>query len=114
MLRSPVRAVVHLLDREGFRPESPRHATDESFSRFSAGTVHEALEADGFVVEETMAVAPVLGPNPERIASTRADAKAWPHLLELEEEIGRRPERWVPAAAVLVSARRPASKRMVK
>lgn len=114
LLRSPTRAVLGRLDREGFRSEPPRHATGESFRRFSVPELKDRLSRTGFEVIETVAVAPGLGPDAERIAAVRADAKAWPHLLELEEEVGRRPERWAGAAAVLLSARRPSSKRMVK
>lgn len=114
LFRSPVRAVLNRLDREGFRAEPARHATEASFQRMSAPSVHERLEASGFAIEETMAVAPALGPDAARIAAVRADPKAWSHLLELEEEVGRRPERWARAAAVVVAARRSASNRTVK
>jgi len=114
LLRSPVRAVLPRLDREGFRAEPARHATGDSFRRLSALDVRERLDAAGFIVADTVAVAPALGPDPERIQAVRSDPKAWSHLLELEEQVGRRPERWPHAAAVLVAARRPASDRMVK
>ncbi|MGA8091913.1 MAG: class I SAM-dependent methyltransferase [Thermoplasmata archaeon] len=114
LLRSPVRAVLGRLDREGFRTEPPRHATPESFRRFTVREVQDRLRYTGWEVTETVAVAPALGADPLTVEAVRADLKAWPHLLNLEEEIGRRPERWVEAAAVLLSARRPSSKRMVK
>ncbi len=114
LLRSPIRAVLARLDREGFRTEPPRHATPESFRRFTVREVQDRLLRTGWQVTETVAVSPALGPDPLRVAAARTDPKAWPHLLNLEEEVGRRPERWVEAAAVLLSARRPSSKRMVK
>lgn len=114
LLRSPTRAVLARLDREGFRPEPPRHETPESFRRFAVRELQDRLVGDGFEMVETVAVAPALGPDALRIEAVRGDAKAWPHLLDLEEEVGRRPERWSEAAAVLLSARLPSSKRMVK
>jgi SAM-dependent methyltransferase len=114
LLRSPTRAVLGRLDREGFRSELSRHANAESFRRFSVRELQDRLSRNGFDMVETVAVAPALGPDAVRIGAVRADPKAWPHLLDLEEEVGRRPERWVEAAAVLLCARRPSSKRMVK
>jgi len=72
----------------------------------------ERLVAPGGIL--VVEIAPALGPDALRIEAVRGDAKAWPHLLDLEEEVGRRPERWSEAAAVLLSARLPSSKRMVK
>jgi SAM-dependent methyltransferase len=114
LLRSPIRAVLGRLDREGFSTEPPRRATAGPFRRFSPEDLRGRLERAGWEIQETMAVAPALGPDPVRIAAVRSDAKAWSRLLELEEEIGRRPERWRDAAAVLLSARHPRSKRMIK
>lgn len=114
LLRAPARAVLARLDREGFRPEPPRHATPPTFRRFPAGEFADGLTQRGWELIETVAVAPALGTDPERVAAVRSDPKAWSRLLELEEELGHRPARWVDAAAVLVAARRPSSKRMIK
>ncbi len=114
LLCAPVRAVLGRLDREGFRPDPPRHLTPESFRRFTVPEVQERLQRTGWEVTETLAVAPALGSDPLRVEAVRKDPKAWPHLLELEEAVGLRPERWGEAAAVLLAARRPSSKRMVK
>ena len=91
LLRSPVRAVLGRLDREGFRTEPPRRASAGPFRRFSAEDLRNRLERAGWEIRETVAVAPALGPDPVRVAAVHDDAKSWPHLLELEEEIGRRP-----------------------
>jgi hypothetical protein len=61
----------------------------------------------GWVVLEAMAVAPALGFDPERIAAVRPVPRAWTHLLEVEEALGRIPERWEGAAAMMVALRRP-------
>lgn len=114
LFRSPVRAILARLDREGFRSEPPRHATPRSFRRFDADDVGGRLRDSGWEVSETIAVAPALGADPDRVRAVRRDSKAWTRLLELEEEIGRRPERWPGAAAVLLAARRPPSMRMIK
>lgn len=106
LLRAPTRAVLARLDREGFRKEPYRRATPKSFRRFTADEVRGRLHARGWDVRETVAVAAALGPDPARIDSVRADPKAWTHLLEIEEEVGRRHERWASAAAVLLSAAR--------
>lgn len=114
LLRAPVRAVLGRLDREGFRAEAPRHPTPRTFRRYSAEETVDRLRSVGWKVEETMAVAPALGADPARAAAVRADPKSWARLLELEEEIGRRPDRWSSAASVLLAARRTSSMRMIK
>jgi len=111
---SPSRAILSRLDREGFRVEPPRRGPTESFRRFSVEELHRRLLDAGWEVLETLAVAPALGPDAGRIAAIRSNSKAWGTLLDLEEEVGRRPARWTAAAAVLVSARCPSSKRMIK
>jgi SAM-dependent methyltransferase len=114
LLRAPARAVLGRLDREGFRAEPARKATEGPFRRFPALELHERWRRAGWEVLETMAVAPSLGADPLRAAAVRSDDAAWPRLLDLEEQVGRRPGRWAGAAAVLLCARRPASKRTVK
>ena len=114
LLRAPVRAVLPRVDREGFSVELPRRRNPGAFRRFSAREVTDRLARDGWEVEETIAVAPVLGPDRVRIDSVRSEPGAWIHLIDLEEQVGRRAERWEPAAAVLLAARRPSSKRMIK
>ena len=114
LLRAPIRAVLHRLDPEGFVLEPTRHDSKPSFRRLSPTEVRSRFERNGWESLETLAVAPVLGPDPLRISAVRTDPKAWSHLLELEEEVGRRPERWGRAAAVLISARRPSLMRMIK
>lgn len=106
LLRAPVRAVLPRVLREGFREEAVRKAVPGPFRRIAADRLGERLRVEGWRVLETVAVAPALGPDPGRIASTRADPRAWDHLLELEEEIGRDPPRWASAASVLLAAER--------
>lgn len=107
LLRSPPLAVLRRLDREGFRAELARRAPRETFRRFSARELHERWRRNGWTVTETLAVAPLLGPDMLRATAVRADPRAWPRLLELEEAAGGRPERWAGAAAVLLAARKP-------
>ena len=114
LFRAPLRVIVDRLDREPFREETARHTTPRSFRRFRVEELHARLGVEGFDLRETIAVAPALGPDSERISAVRTDAKAWSRLLDLEEEVGHRAERWPRAAAVLVAARRPASMRMIK
>jgi len=114
LLRAPLRAVLGRLDREGFRAEPARRATMDSFRRFAVTELQDRWQRTGWEVLETVAVAPLLGPDPVRSAAVRADEKAWSRLLDLEEEVGRRPARWEEAAAVLLSVHRPASKHTIK
>ena len=114
LLRAPVRAVLNRLDREGYRPEPARRASEGEFRRFSADELLGRWHRAGWESVETMAVAPALGADPVRTASVRTDELAWERLLNLEEEIGRRPDRWAGAAAVLLCARRPAPDRTIK
>ena len=114
LFRTPLTVILDRLDREPFRTEPPRHATPRSFRRFRVEELRVRLESRGWEIRETVAVAPTLGPDPKRISVIRTDPKAWARLLDLEEEVGHRPERWPGAAAVLVAARHPSSMRMIK
>ncbi|HTT25951.1 MAG TPA: class I SAM-dependent methyltransferase, partial [Thermoplasmata archaeon] len=109
-LRAPPAWVDARIEREGFEAMVPRKAEDAgAFRRAPPETITERLTAWGLDPLEVLAVAPVMGTDPERIEVVRADAKAWSGLLALEERWGARPERWAAAAAYLVAARRPAS-----
>ncbi len=106
LLRSPVRALVPRIEREGFVEEARRRSDEGAFLRATPSDLTGWLGSAEWSAVETMAVAPVLGTDAERVAAARGDAKAWEHLLEVEEEVGRRAERWDRAAAVLVALRR--------
>jgi len=114
LFHAPLAAILSRLDREPFRAEPPRHETPRAFHRFTVEEVVARMRLRGWEVRETMAVAPALGPDPGRIASGRRDPKSWARLLDLEEVVGHRSERWARAAAVLVAARHPSSMRMIK
>lgn len=104
LLRAPVQAVLPRVLREGFDPEPPRKESPGGFRRIDASALRERLRGAGWAVRETLAVAPGLGPRPRRIAAVSEDPKAWTHLIEMEEALGRDPKRWPRAAAVLVAA----------
>ena len=104
LVRAPVAALLPRIEREGFAPERPRRREAGAFRRVSATDLVRRLEGVGWTVSEVLAVAPALGPDPERIRACASDPKAWGHLLQLEEAAGHEPERWVRAAAVLVAA----------
>lgn len=104
LLRAPVRALTPRIEREGFDPMPFRRTQDGEFRRIPVAELVRTL-GRGFEVREVLAVAPALGAMAPRIAAVRTDSKAWEHLLLVEEELGRRPERSTEAAAVLVAAR---------
>ena len=107
LLRSPIAAVRLRLAREGFAPEPTRRKDAGAFRRYTVAELSQRLAGAGWEVLEVSAVAPALGADAERIAAAERDSKAWAHLVELEEQLGRVPERWGSAAAVLIAARRP-------
>jgi hypothetical protein len=104
LMRSPTAVVAPRVAREGFREDAPRKRAPGPFRRFTAGQLAERLAERRYRLEETLAVAPALGPDAGRLARVARDPKAWDHLLELEEVLGRDPGRWGSAAAVLVAA----------
>lgn len=104
MLRSPQRAVVARVEAEGFAREIARRSRAGRFRRFSAAEISAWGRMGHWTIEETMAVAPVLGPDAARVDAVARDPRAWDRLLEVEEEFGRQPERWPRAAALLVAA----------
>jgi SAM-dependent methyltransferase len=104
LLRSTPRVVAARIAREGFVEEPRRRKVPGEFRRVDPRLLHERLRSWGFQVEETVAVAPALGPDGVRAQAAANDLKAWSHLLEVEETLGRAPERWSAAAAVLVAA----------
>jgi SAM-dependent methyltransferase len=109
LLRAPPRVVVARTDREGFAAEPSRKTTAGAFRRTEVADLLRTIESKGFRVVEVVAVAPALGSDPGRAAEVARDPKAWAHLLEIEESLGRSPERWGSAAAVLLSAIGPES-----
>jgi SAM-dependent methyltransferase len=104
MLRSPVRAIVGRVEAEGFAREIARKPKAGRFRRFSAAEVSAWCHAGRWEIAEIVAVAPMLGPDAARVDAVARDRLAWNRLLEVEEEVGRRPERWPRAAALLVAA----------
>jgi hypothetical protein len=106
--------VIPRILKEGFSTESARKTRPGPFLRFAARALAEDLERRGWTVSEVLAVAPALGPDPNRLETIQHDPKAWDHLLRIEEELGRNPERWTAAAAVLVAAEARTSMRAIK
>ncbi len=106
LLRAPVRAVLGRVVAEGFAPVPARRASPGAFRRIDPGELALWCESRGLSVREIVAVAPTLGPDAARIDAVARDPVAWDRLLEVEESVGRNPERWPGAAAVLVAAER--------
>lgn len=108
LFRVPTPALVARVDREGFALDPPRKSDPGTFRRYIPDELKEMMTRRGWWIEETMAVAPALGGDRERLEGVAPDPLAWAHLLELEESVGHREERTRRAAAVLVAVRRPA------
>jgi Methyltransferase domain len=109
LLRSPVGAVLPRLTREGFEIERVRRAEPGEFRRFAVPEIVRRLAQERWRIREVLVVAPSLGPDATALEAVARDAKAWSHLLELEEEVGRNPARWPAAAAILAAAEAPAA-----
>jgi hypothetical protein len=103
LLRAPVAAVRPRVEREGFAVESRVPRPRQGFRRFSVGELRGLLEREGIEIVEALSVAPLLGLDPERVRAVSTDPKAWGHLLELEEEIGRTEGRRGVAASLLIA-----------
>ncbi|HXW67927.1 MAG TPA: class I SAM-dependent methyltransferase [Thermoplasmata archaeon] len=106
LLRSPLAVILSRVAREGFVALPARRATPRTFDRLDVASVEREVAAAGFVRREALAVAPGLGGEPERVARAAGDRTAWSRLLELEQALGRDPERWPRAAAVLLAFER--------
>jgi Methyltransferase domain len=107
LLRAPPAAVLPRILREGFEELPPRKPEAGEFRRIRADEVSEFARRTGWEVQELIAVGPALGQDPDRVAAVRTDPKAWAHLVHVEEELGRRSDRWSRAAALLASLQRP-------
>ena len=106
LLRAPRVLAQRRVEGEGFTSQLPKAGHRSRFRRLSVAELDRLLDAEGLRREEAVAVAPCLGTDAERIKAVAEDPVAWVHLLELEEAVGRSPERWASAAAVLLSYRR--------
>jgi len=109
LLRAPTAALLPRILREGFRPEPARRKHAGEFRRLHVADLHARWHTAEWEVTETIAVAPAIGADGSRIAAARKDPKAWDHLLEVEEALGRLPDRWPHAASVLLAVRRRAA-----
>ena len=97
------------IEREGFRPVRSGTVPGVGFRRWSAPELLRYLRDRQFDPLEVMAVAPLLGSDPQRIEAASASVSAWTSLLQWEESVGRDPDRWPEAAAVIVVAQRTSS-----
>ncbi len=106
LLAAPPAALLPRIEREGYRREPRRKDRDGEFQRWSIDHLRERLAPAGWELLESLAVAPALGADAERVAAVGSNDRAWGNLLAVEEELGRRESRWSSAAAVLVALRR--------
>ncbi|MHB8352563.1 MAG: class I SAM-dependent methyltransferase, partial [Thermoplasmata archaeon] len=105
LLAAPPRAVLPRVVREGFRAFEPARKGSGAFRRFSIDAQGSLLQRVGWRVEERIAVAPSLGQDPGQLQAIWSDPRAWENFLQVEEAVGRGPDRWPGAAALLVAAR---------
>ncbi len=103
LLRAPVPAARTRIEREGFKIEPRVPRPRQGFRRFSEGELWGLLESEGVEIVDALAVAPLLGFEPDRIRAVSGDPKAWGHLLDLEEDFGRTEGRRAVAASLLVA-----------
>jgi hypothetical protein len=106
LLRSPAPLVEARILREGFVEAPSSRGVHSLFRALDVATAVSWLSPLGFRVVETMSVAPALGQEPDHLTSIQSDAISWGRLLDLEERLGRRPDRWTVAAAVLLCLER--------
>jgi SAM-dependent methyltransferase len=107
LLRSPRSLVRSRIAREGFEELPPRHESPH-FARIAVPELREHWTRSGWEVLETVAVAPALGPEAERIEAAWSAPESRLALIELEEAVGSEPANWASAAAVLLAVRAPA------
>ena len=89
LFRAPTSALLARVEKEGFALDLPRKSDPGSFRRYNPDELKEAIARRGWWVEETLAVAPALGGDRERLEGVVGDPIAWSHLIELEEAMGR-------------------------
>jgi SAM-dependent methyltransferase len=106
ILASPSSLVLARIDREGFEPLPSRHEP-QGFARLAIRELIARWAGSGWTPIETLAVAPATGAEPERIEAAWRTPDGRQALIQLEETLGGRVERWPSAAAVLVAARAP-------
>ena len=106
LFSAPVRAVMPRVDLEGFEPLSERRGVTKPFRRMVEEEAKTILGREGLEIVDSMAVAPALGHNAERVSAIWPHEAAWRHLLEFEETIGRQPQHRNRAAALLIAAQR--------
>jgi SAM-dependent methyltransferase len=106
LLAAPLRAVQPRVEREGFDRVREKETGGRHFWRFTPSEVEAEVRRAGFDLREVIAVGPSLGNDSSKLGAIRAAPTAWAHLLELEEAIGRQPDRQREAAAILLAAER--------
>ena len=104
LLAAPVAAVFPRIAREGFGTSEGSPGDRHGFRRLGEPDIRRLLHATGFEFRECLAVAPILGSDPERAEAASRLPAAWKHLLELEEAFGREPGRRRAASARLIAA----------
>ncbi|MFZ3355139.1 MAG: class I SAM-dependent methyltransferase [Thermoplasmata archaeon] len=75
----------------GFQPNAPHRMARWEFQFYTPAEAQRALTRAGFRTMDIMSVAPIAAFQDRIASSARRDARTWKALLEIEEQVGRRP-----------------------
>ncbi|MCI4358268.1 MAG: class I SAM-dependent methyltransferase [Thermoplasmata archaeon] len=103
LMLAPPNALQARIEREGFEPILAPTRPHHGFRRFTEGDLRAEFQRAGVEWAESLAVAPLLGADPDRVREVSRDPRAWKNLLELEERFGRQVEHREVAASLLVA-----------
>ena len=105
-LKRPDAFHIYRVLREGWQPFDPEHLAPWEFGFWRPERLTRIIESQGFRVVEQMAIAPLMGNQPELLRRLHRDRPVWANLVRLEEEAGHLPECLGVGAAYLIAGRR--------
>lgn len=91
IFRDPERSYLNAILRNEVQPYDPPHGARYEFKFWRSEGLASALKDAGFIVTDRMAVAPLLGAQPNVLRAFQKDRRAWSNLLRFEEAVGRWP-----------------------
>ncbi|HEV2165723.1 MAG TPA: class I SAM-dependent methyltransferase, partial [Thermoplasmata archaeon] len=81
LLSAPVGPVQSRIEREGFRRLPERGGMHHGFERLSEAGILASFREHSVELVESIAVAPLLGGDPQRASEVARGARGWAHLL---------------------------------